>query len=85
MNRRDEVSAGAVALSAMFLLSLILYLAGVCLFFWYKSAGMPQTELNQFIDRYLAVALSAAPAGFIPAFGVTINELDFTHELRMRF
>jgi len=72
VNRKDEVSAGAVALAVMVGWCVLLMLAGYILFAW-KSFETPQ-QRSEWITRLewiKVVGLSTAPGGFAPAIGIT--------------
>jgi ABC-type transport system involved in multi-copper enzyme maturation permease subunit len=63
VNRKDEVSAGAVALAVMVGWYVILFGIGHLLFDW----NQPGFEENQFLHLLTGLGLSTAPIGFVPA------------------
>jgi hypothetical protein len=86
VNRRDEVSAGAVALATILTWCLTLYVACVCVYYiWYKPTSLPASYVEQRMERIGAIVMSTAPAGFMPAFGVVSDDADFPHDLRVHY
>jgi hypothetical protein len=63
VNRKDEVSAGAVALAAMAGWYLMLVLVGFLLFQWHEPVH------NSIEESLILFGLSTAPAGFVSAIG----------------
>jgi hypothetical protein len=71
VNRKDEVSAGAVALAVMVGWYVVLFALGQLLFPW----GVEQGTTDDAAFRLLAgFGFSTAPAGFVPAYAMVQNE-----------
>jgi ABC-type transport system involved in multi-copper enzyme maturation permease subunit len=71
VNRKDEVSAGAVALAVMVGWYVVLFALGQLLFPWEVEQGTTDDAAFRLLAGF---GLSTAPAGFVPAYAMVQNE-----------